>query len=493
MNLKLASLSLSCLFLIQCKSIDRKSRINTAETCELSGFPKSDAFSSAVNANCNADFGAMMEQSGCKLEGRSLINETGHYFPAAPESTRKIDFYACGESFVMLSHPDEIIANVLDGADEILQYYKGSNGSFKFLGNSFDEHECKTCHDHGQLNMKEIETPWPNWSSVALDGKPLVNQGELLQGAPFFDAFFLESMVEDSQKNLANTAIKRMKAGERPFEDTTVKDALKPLFCDSTVELIALSSTENPQTFIDLRIFIDDKLRETAGGSFGSLKIDLTKWNEIFDRRNISVEPALKSSDPDRMKIGFFPMIALRKPGMDTRYVAALETNNVIDKGIALAAALVDFPNPVQSKLRCEIFDQLPTSKIKKFKTPQKLRKELESTLAKSTHPGAKNFASNLKAMEELDLTNDEEVKSFVRGKIERYMESCKTNPKSIANNLDDLYLTLRSRVVRATKMPIMEEFALGMFPESEKLRNKTYQAEGEKFRVSETCELAKN
>ncbi|MGE0174344.1 MAG: hypothetical protein AB7T49_16225 [Oligoflexales bacterium] len=490
MRLLILPVMFSIPLLIQCKSVGKSSSVKAAVNCSIEGSPTPDSLVAATQTSCNTDFEAMMTGAGCTFKGRALVSETAHYFAS---DARTIDLFICGEEDVWFSHPDEFITTIKEGDDTIHQFYKGDGGNFKFLGNSFDDHQCKKCHTHGELNMKELLAPWANWDSerISQGGMRLKNRDDLLKGKPRLDATGIEGKVKVSQRNIASAKIKRMMAGQPPFENVSVKDALTPLFCETTVELISADpkgqgALEGSDESIPHGFVINSELEPF------SYKLNMKKWKKTFENRGIGVKPAERSDDPDALKIGLFPFITPKRPAMDTSYAQELWTQKVIDSALFFSALLVDFRNPIFSKMRCGIVGELPTTPIKNFATAAALREELQSRFSSSSLPGARLLGTYLQESASANLANAEGVASFVNPKIQPYLEKCKTNKKSFINNLDDLYLTLRARTARAAELPIMEDSAFAMFPEGEKLKSPELKEEGQKFQINEQCELEK-
>ncbi|MGE0174934.1 MAG: hypothetical protein AB7T49_19230 [Oligoflexales bacterium] len=471
------------LSLVQCKA--RISSIKAVGGCSINPEPTvEDSLSKAVKSHCNPDFDAMMVSAGCQALGRALVGEGGHMIKVTP---RKIDVYECQEGLkVWLASPDEIITTVAEeNGPSTHQFYKGRDGQFKFMGDSFSQHECKKCHVMGELNIKEMPDPWENWAAEIGNGKHLIEQEEFLEGKAMFNAATVETEAFFSHQDVARAFAERVKVGREPFANASIKQVLKSLFCDTKVQLGSFVNDGNAQ--LEPGLILHTKLQRHFSGTF---PVSMAGWLEVFKKRGISVPFAEKTSDPDKMRIGFFPGTSPRRSNLDDEIANKLLDAGMIDNKLVIAAYMVDYPNAVFSKRRCAVWNFLPEDRFRDVASPAQLRDRLTATLKSRSEPEAKEFLKNLTEVANVNFNDQEEKDEYLLKTTFPFTEQCRNNPRSVINNLDDLYLLMRAKTVKAASFPILEKFTLTMFPEHEKFQSPELKAEAENFRLDENCEL---
>jgi hypothetical protein len=456
---------------------------------------------------------AMLKDAGCTVN-RITVSEEAAFKPPRGILIRAIDHWVCPasptavpggpkrtvmvSSFGPIKDTMEIIA--FDQVTQTESYYTSHRGAsrqadFVYDGNSFvmvpravmrplqqqglaaAPHPCTSCHTNGTLVMKELVSPWMSWNPggtpPARDVAALfaaIDIGGLDRQRLKAPAF--ETIVEEVGVAVQAERLRRIRAGvpfalppdggegsERPY---TLRDVMKPLFCETEVNLGTPGAPPEDDLFpLDPEVFVSADLRELLGASM-VVEIDAGQWRKHFEDNGIGVPVAPADSD-----LRFSAMIVPKRSHNDVDWVRALIAQGVIERGVATAGLMVDFMNPVFSPRRCRLARVVPETPMSALADAAAVTAALKAAMAASTEPGAKEFLDNL------GVSDDD---FFAR--IEAAQAKCDAG--GISRNAGHAYQLLRGRYqamlnggafddglfAHAGRFAIEPPFATSIFPE---------------------------
>jgi hypothetical protein len=359
------------------------------------------------------------------------------------------------------------------------------NADFAFSGTSFQmapmqvaargyapSHPCLRCHPNGAMNMKELVNPWMNWTP---QGRPQSkDEAGVRAMAKFgaerqlFPASDLEFAVRASATAVANERVRRVKAGppDSLFDilstgakkELTLRDLLRPLFCETEINL-AMNSRDMPlPTDINQALPILPALMASQDlvdimGKGISVSTNAAAWRKVFEARRPRV-PARSDLAPGQVpeRTMLMPMRA----ATDTAWVKALADGGILEENVAAAALMVDFQNSMFSAPRCGLAALVPDAGMDAFRTApgqvdaQKITQALKDAMTAAGTAPAKQLVENL------GKSVDDMAERYLA-----YADRCKdkNNAKRIAapENAGDLYDLIESRnrlIAAAEKAP---------------------------------------
>jgi len=91
---------------------------------------------------------------------------------------------------------------------------------------------------------------------------------------------------------------------------------------------------------------------------------------------------------------GKFPMPIGARSFADDDFVSRLVASGIIEEKLAVDVLMVDFPNPVFSKVRCDLLNVVPEQPLASL-TPKAVTDAVAKALASSNLPGAAEFNAN--------------------------------------------------------------------------------------------------
>ncbi|MGE0174666.1 MAG: hypothetical protein AB7T49_17875 [Oligoflexales bacterium] len=528
MNLLSISLGLSLVVILSCKQ--RDASITNAEgdgPCQLvdqNDFD--DPVAKVASTACNKNIEKMFYDAGCISAGRSLVAEKdfGH-------QARKIDLFQCPfggidpntpgailppggappgngplPSLVLFSHPNELLT--LDPKRSYLNFYKLEESSLNFKGNSFSpNNECRKCHVMGGMVMKELTVPWRNWSSEnPLSGQPSSNlqhlgvdmNGEKLRA---FDPAIMESLVRSSASMVAMARKRGLSEGNVLFSNETLRDVLKPLFCTVEINLLTQKAGQgpgpedfNPTDFTVSALYLDSLALQGMTGDLRFAKTPPTeKIKEFFTANNIKSD-------------NFFQVV----PGEGGTQAMTLMSYGVpmgpqdralIEMKLFAAGKSFDYPNPIFSKRRCDLWKYIPSTPMTELKTPEDITKQVVHSLTKAGTSDAKEFIKLIN-----DAPNDpnpEVITQEIGRRSAALIEEC-NKPGSALQDVSKIYRLYRAKLVPILqgkplkyfdRIHVVEHFASRenspskMFPEYQEIIDGKYAAD-EGLGLNEKCEL---
>ncbi|HWB80523.1 MAG TPA: hypothetical protein VG755_36415 [Nannocystaceae bacterium] len=250
----------------------------------------------------------------------------------------------------------EMIA--FDPESKEFNYYEVSGGRWTYFGSSSDFVEkgpgqgdtrrCANCHTGGGLVMKELDTPWVNWTGHFQT--PGTNK--------VIDANKDDLGSESSGANMESV----VNAGNREWTKTRVTNALNPMRSDVKALLRPLFCTVEHN--IDTAVDFDssnfsgipvDFLVDPAFKSFGSIGIKSDVYTAARDAAGFNV-PGLAGQKDNIFKFAF-----IERSKADIMYTDELESRGVIDDDFTKDVLAIDFTRPVFSDARCSLLEFAPT------------------------------------------------------------------------------------------------------------------------------------
>jgi hypothetical protein len=387
-------------------------------------------------------------RDGFEIIAWDRLNQVHAFYTAHRGAKGDADFVFSGTSFQMATD------------DETQQGFAGS-------------HPCLLCHTNGVMVMKELENPWMNWTP---QGQPepkntdaLNKLGTLGDQRSFFVAKELEAAVRQSATAIADERAARAKAGPpasamaipdfsvglpitRP---ATLRDLLKPLFCETEVNLLttipplpdANAAPEDKVIVVPERLFVAKELSERFKFGIATV-IDSDKWRALFAAKGVST-PARNLTH------GEVPERAMLMP---SRAIADIEVGRslvkaqVLEPAVANAAMMVDFQNSIFSRPRCSLAALVPATDLGELRSAAgfdaaKVTKLLRDAMGAAGTAPAKEFLANL------DATSDQQKAAY-----RVFTKACQNtdNPKRITapENLGDLFnlIQARNRIILANR-----------------------------------------
>lgn len=316
----------------------------------------------------------------------------------------------------------------------------------------FPDHACTTCHTNGGLLLKELRFPWLNWQATSGVGasqlRDAAGMNTLVGGGDARNVRIVEELERDvlqSQIAVNESRVTRLvEGGPADLNATasvsapyTLKTLLAPLFCETEIN-IATSPTQleldaaglpkagstrpiaiPPDLFMSrLLVPINGTISFASGGSPSRLDTTGNDDNQDFGARSAAVTvpqsqwlstmkglgvgvPADKTSSlsarrPGAFGDGIFPMPVAARAFANDDFVARLVSRGVIEDKLAADVLMVDFPNPVFSKVRCDLLKAIPEVPAKGLSAAAITEKVLASIDGSAgTSPGAVELRAN--------------------------------------------------------------------------------------------------
>jgi len=462
--------------------------------------------------------------SDCKILQRQLVSEQAMFEGQNSPQVRVIDNWKCGDAqslrpnqpieradlTIFVSHPDEVIAFKTKNHDssgqnlnmiERLNFYKIEDQRFVFQGHSFSrgpkhpdvvgqKNPCLTCHVNGSFVMKEFSSPWINWDS---NSKRFFEKDKFAENHWLSDASNFMLAATHVHSSIATSVTSAILNKSGAFADYPLKDILRPVFCETEIEIDTAGDTVNltlPGSFFSnfsagFGPFADTGMSSFAfphmlGGQGFKSNLKSSEWVKFINQTNrrVTVDPRpCTSGNECDGGAGRFLAVGVTRSSIDNELVSALMESNILSTAFVTGAMSVDFSNPVFSVRRCSLLDTLDGSMTNKTvdirglglerimvdaiqqspDTPAK-REFLATFKAPSTVGGARgHFATLLKGFEDACLKSD----SFVN------------------NSSEDVYRWLRSKFVKLMRLPnqtaravMQESFVASFIPEFEDIKS---------------------
>jgi hypothetical protein len=494
-------LCFSCIAGLMSACKRRSSEVKDAQgPCQVVNLGEhNDALSRALATNCDANPEKVLLSQGCINRGRALIAEKDM------TQARNIDVFQCSpvlnesdqvdfKNAVFFSGPSpkELIAT--DDATGLHNFYKLEGATYSFQGDSFSKtNECRECHVYGELVMKELPDPWPNWlprASVSDESiKSILGNDFNGNSRKPLTGIAMEGIVQKSIETTAEAFVARIKNDVPGPDSITLRDALKPVFCETGVTIISRppSMPFDPKHLIYLppaRV-IGLSMRYMMPGP-------QRKLAELPDGAQYAQDHGLE------IPSAFGPNVTESKS--KSVFVRHLEKQNILDESLTLAAAILDFPNALYSKRRCGILSKIPDVPMQNLPNGKAVNEYVLAELQGDSDPDVQEFVGDLKGAIE-DLPSVEE--KFTE-RVGRYLDKCRQE-NSAVQNIDKLYALYRAKLIpylqkgqplkHFVKLPIIEHFPgranspSSMFSEAQKLVDGVY-AEQEGLGLTEDCQL---
>ncbi len=354
-----------------------------------------------------------------------------------------------------------------EGADFVFHGNSFTMGSISEYGplnsKQFPHHPCTTCHQNGGPILKELRFPWMNWASRANSGAqnllPSVIARRTADGGEFLEVEELEKEILKSTVRLNTFRVRKIKEGATvngplPHSETsapvTIGMMLQPILCQNEVNLANSVSKIGvfqklkvpPDLFLNRLLYVEEnaipfqlttaqKSRldmtgntdiEDFGRFSGAIKIPAAKneegagWAEQLAANSVkhSIEGKVGSD-------GQFPMLIPARSFSDDDYSSRLVTEGVLKEKFVQDLLMVDYQNPVFSKIRCDLLDK----NLFDISTAALNADQLQSAFEKSLN---QSFEGTIQYN-----ANKSKTAAQHATLISRYVKSCAVNiPKKI-------------------------------------------------------------
>lgn len=411
-----------------CKARDTDPALLKQVGCTVHGEGEStDPIARAARKTCSSNVEQMLLGTGCRNEGTALIGEA-----SLLDDPRKIDVFECpvpeAESGttqrVFFSHPDEIIAQ--DERTNLHNFYKIDDNGYELKGNSFSPtNECKGCHVNGALVMKELRIPWKNWIPVgaSLDVRASLGNGLDGNARHAMPGITFEDFVLESTGRISKALVEKMGRRTPPFDKMSLRTALKPLFCDTEINLVNDIDT-------------DESGAGLALASLYTPEITGLQWNRSLPLTFRMPIPSDTSLAP-----------AVTRSAFDMKYIKNLVEQAVVEEALAFAASLVDFPNPQFSAARCSILMEIPDLPLAGMADKKQLSETLAAKMKDSSSKSVQEFLNNLRAARD----NFQSAKQVAAQRVVAFLDNCAKETSAVRNReaFADLY--------RAKMIPLLQ------------------------------------
>ena len=350
------------------------------------------------------------------------------------------------------AHPGEVEVIAFDDVDGVFNFYKEIGGNMTFFGSSDDfvvagpggpgltnTRGCANCHPGGGLNMKELESPWTNWSledNVA-GADTLVNSrtafmGQLQSGANM--QFNVTQAGNDKwnaakAKLLASLSTSDLNAARAGLKDDSMSSAqkadiarrglkkglnatqtmLEPLFCTIQVNI----NNSGGQSQVPSQVFASNR-NGISGPSVSFQSTDLTTALSAIG----SQVPGLGKQELTT------PFMVIEPSHEDESYLNQLVQLGVLDQQLIQDVLMVDFTRPVLSDDRCGLLTLVPDIKPDDRK-PAKIRDAILDAV-KAESPAAGSAAAQLVANLEANKAGTPVNHSNT---LQKYSAACAARP----------------------------------------------------------------
>lgn len=249
--------------------------------------------------------------------------------------------------------PSNVEVMAFDAEAKEFNYYTIEGSKWIFHGSSSDftegrsKERCGGCHTGGGMVMKELDTPWANWTGhfQTPGATELVNAfkddlGNESSGAD------MESLTNAGNRAWTKTRVTR---ALDPSKGTPA-DLLRPLFCTVEFNLDTASDFEtSPVSGIPVDMLVDPQFK-----GFGSIGMKDDVYQAARTAAGYTV-PELGKTDT------FFKFMFVERSKADNMYVDELKSQGVIDADFVKDVLAIDMTRPVFSDERCALLEFAPT------------------------------------------------------------------------------------------------------------------------------------
>jgi hypothetical protein len=230
---------------------------------------------------------------------------------------------------------------------------------------------CFACHLNGGLNMKELVSPWNNWSSsiVKISGDvapPEVANSELFK--TLGDAYAFEDVVEKANTalttNWVSANVARMPNDNRKVA-SNVPELLRRLIVTTTVNLASTqvkSASQDDVTQIPADFFLfNSALNDSSIGLTYDAKTAFTvrraDYNSFLTANDVRMVNKDRNGQVNFNQPGdtFFAFFVPTPAFEDAQAIKALIDGKIISPKFAASVLMVDFQNPVFSPGRADL------------------------------------------------------------------------------------------------------------------------------------------
>ncbi|MGE0171956.1 MAG: hypothetical protein AB7T49_04190 [Oligoflexales bacterium] len=490
----LCAIAISFFALSSCK--ERTSKVKeSVGVCTIAALGQHvDNLLIAASTNCNPNPETMFVANGCFNRGRALVGEVD------VTKARKVDVWQCspveGTSFdhkntVLFSHPNEFIAT--DHATGVHNFYKLTGGTYKFMGDSYSRNNpCKECHTYGELIMKELLDPWPNWVRRMDDHVvPLLGNNADGSARTLLNGAIMETLVRNSFREVIGQYSKKARNADGEFKEMTIQDIVRPLFCESGVTFLDVI----PDSGMDLS---DNLWLPPTALTPSPEESMLLPFGKSPKFPGSSVEQAYADKHGLEQERSLSP--ALTKNEFESQLIQQLKVDGVLSRELIVAASILDFPNAIFSRRRCGILKHIPATKLEMAHDAENIDREILKKMSESGDPDVREFVTNLQAAHE----NFEELKTSFNERFKAFASKCRLE-NSAVRRMETLYPLYRARLIPFLqkqkplkyfqKLSVIEHFASAknspsaIFSENQKIVDGVY-AHQEGLGLTEGCQL---
>lgn len=256
--------------------------------------------------------------------------------------------------------PGGVEVMAFDKTAGVFNYYETDGREVHFFGNSHDMakgaqgnvRRCAACHTGGGLIMKELDTPWVHWEGhMDIPGaRELIDAhadlGSRATGSEF------EGVVKKGNKAWNETRLASLR------ENSSLKEALRPLFCTVEVNLDNGADFESPVEGGEggsemSRIGFDSLLDPQLKG-FGSISVDFADYDAAIKANGQRIQGIPGAIDT------VFDYVFIERAHADNDYVDKLEAAGLINEEFIKDVLMVDFTRPIFSADRCDLLEFAP-------------------------------------------------------------------------------------------------------------------------------------
>ncbi len=258
------------------------------------------------------------------------------------------------------SLPSGVEVMAFDKTAGVFNYYETDGRELHFFGNSHDMakgaqgtvRRCAACHTGGGLIMKELDTPWIHWEGHmdTPGARELIDAhadlGSRATGSEF------EGVVKAGNRAWNETRLKGLR------ENSSLKEALRPLFCTVEVNIDNGADFESPveggEGGSEMSRIPFDSLLDPHLKGFGSISIDFADYDAAIKANGQRIQGIPGAIDT------VFDYVFLERAHADNDYVDKLKAAGLIDDEFIKDVLLVDFTRPIFSEDRCDLLEFAP-------------------------------------------------------------------------------------------------------------------------------------